>query len=237
MAEEEKTDEVAEETTEETTEQSTEESKETETDAAELKAHEDFDKKIDDDEAEEVAEQAEETTEEKPKEEKEEETAVEETPVEEKTKTETEEEDSGTVEKTAQTQDVDDSLVEGAVRVGLSLSLAKKASSAELETYIANNKVEEKAEEVKELEPFDCGLDPNEYSKEVIDLHNKLGQQSQDTKVAMEKMAADHKKDIDGVSAKSTAASAEQARRQVDNMMDGFFNGMDGLEKVLARAV
>lgn len=239
-----KTDEVVEETTEateESTEKATEESsKETETDVAELQAHTDFDKLIDDDEAEEAAEQVvEEKTETKTEEktETEEKAAVEETPAEEETKVKADDTDSGKTEKAAETEDVspDDSLLERAVKVGLPLGIAKSADPVQLEAEVTARETKAGEVEEEEVKPFDCGLDPADYTQSEIDLHNKIGQQAQDTKVAMDKMAADHKKDMDGVSAKSTAVSAEQARVQVDSMMDGFFNGMKGFEKTFGK--
>ncbi len=240
MADEEKTEEVAEEVTEETTEtteESTDESKETEADVAELKAHEDFDKLIDDDEAEEAAEQTEATEE---KTETEETKETKEKPAEkadEETKTETEEKDTGTVEETAKTEDVpDDSLLERAVVAGISLGDARDTKAATLERIVvAMEKKSEKTEKVVEEKPFDCELSLDDYTQTEIDLHNKIGQQAQDTKLAMEKMAAEHKEALEGVTDKTTAITAKQARANMDRQMDSYFDGMKGFDKVFGK--
>ena len=228
----------------------TEETKPTEekveSDTAVEKLGADFDKKVDEGE-EDTAEKTEET-EAKEKAEAEE--------AEEKTKAD---EEAG---EKVPVKEVDESLLERAVRAGLSLARARQYGSAEdLEHTVTlleesqneagtksektpeEQETEKKAKKEADEAPYDCKLDPNEYDEGLIKGLNELGTMLKKRVVGIEASLSSHANTLasDNV-AKHTAWLDSQINRLSDEDMEKVYGKGDiddieeGGEQFKARA-
>ena len=97
---------------------------------------------------------------------------------EEKTDETTEEEkpaeETNSSEQT-ETPQVDDSLLERAVKAGIPMSMAKTADVADLTSHVESLEASSKDTEAEEEKPYETGLDPEKYDEGVIAEFKKVG--------------------------------------------------------------